>query len=306
MPTRVRELYLKMRAKGEGSEEELSWLSMDRDLDMAIFEFAPGSMLVKDKQKHKVVGFTGNLIDPERRGNKIVVHPPMTSWISEYGYVGSCLACGAATHEREAPAGAVRCDDCHGDLLPANFRHYISPTAFRTDFRPEAGDLDEIGIMSTRTVATVAREGKPQDVGSIRIHAGAGTTIMQLNDGRPNELGEQELFTVDLMTDQEVVQFRKSLQLTMQAIDQEVSIDRKNMRFLKSDDGVGQFGLFARKATDAVFVEAMKFNQRLNIDLVAKAGERTHIAARAAAISATHLLVQKAALELDVSIGLQI
>ena len=301
MPTRVRELYLKMRTKGEGSEEELSWLSMDRDLDMAIFEFAPGSMLVKDKQKHKVVGFTGNLIDPERRGNKIVVHPPMTSWISEYGYVGSCLACGAATHEREAPAGAVRCDDCHGDLLPADFRHYVSPTAFRTDFRPEAGDLDEIGIMSTRTVATVAREGKPQDVGSIRIHAGAGTTIMQLNDGRPNELGEQELFTVDLMTDQEVVQFRKSLQLPMQAIDQEVSIDRKNMRFLKTDDGVGQFGLFARKATDAVFVEAMKFNQRLNIDLVAKAGERTHIAARAAAISATHLLVQKAALELDVA-----
>ena len=46
---------------------------------------------------------------------------------------------------------------------------------------------------------------------------------------------------------------------------------------------------------------ALCLNPRLNIDLVAKAGERTHIAARAAAISATHLLVQKAALELDVA-----
>jgi hypothetical protein len=44
-----------------------------------------------------------------------------------------------------------------------------------------------------------------------------------------------------------------------------------------------------------------RFNPRLNIDLVAKAGDRTHIAARAAAISATHLLVQKAALKLDVA-----
>lgn len=301
MPTRVRNLYLKMQVKGSGADEDLSWLSMDRDLDMAIFEFAPGSMLVKDKQKHKVIGFTGNLISPERRGNKIVVHPPLTNWIGEYGYVGACLACGAATHERELPVSSVRCDDCHGDLYPGDFRHYISPSAFRTDFRPEAGDLDEIGIMSTRTVATVAREGVPQDVGSIRIHAGAGTTIMQLNDGRPDDLGEQQLFEVDVTTDLEVAEFRRGLQLPIQAIDKEISGDPKNRRFLKTDEGVGQFGLFARKATDAVFVEARRFNRRLNIDLVAKAGERTHIAARAAAISATHLLVQKAALELDVA-----
>lgn len=63
------------------------------------------------------------------------------------------------------------------------------------------------------------------------------------------------------------------------------------LNFLRTDDGIGQFGLFARKATDAVFVEAMRLNERLNIDLVAKAGVRTNIAARAAAISATHLMV---------------
>jgi hypothetical protein len=168
-------------------------------------------------------------------------------------------------------------------------------------FRPEDGDIDEVGVMSTRTVATVAREGKPQDVGSIRIHAGAGTTIMQLNDGRPNELGEQQLFEVEIMTDQEVATFPRGVQLPLEAIDTSVSIKDKNRRFQRTDDGIGQFGLFARKATEAVFVEAKLFNQRLNIDLVAKAGDRTHIAARAAAISATHLLVQKAALKLDVA-----
>jgi len=301
MPTRVRNLYLGMRTKGKGSTEEHSWLSMDRDLDMAIFEFAPGSMLVKDKQKHRAIGFTGSLLDPERRGRNILVQPPMTNWISEYGFVGWCTDCGSATHERERPGATVRCDDCHGEVPPGDFRHYISPSAFRTDFRPEEGDVDEVGVMSTRTVATVAREGTPQDVGSIRIHAGAGTTIMQLNDGRPNELGEQQLFQVEIMTDQEVATYPRGVRLETQAIDTEVSIDARNRRFLRTDDGIGQFGLFARKATDAVFVEAMRCNPRLNIDLVAKAGVRTNIASRAAAISATHLMVQKAALELDVA-----
>jgi hypothetical protein len=124
---------------------------------------------------------------------------------------------------------------------------------------------------------------------------------MQLNDGRPNELGEQQLFEVAIMTDQEVATFPRGVQLPLQAIDTSVSIKYKNRRFQRTADGIGQFGLFARKATEAVFVEAIHFNERLNIDLVAKAGDRTHIAARAAAISATHLLVQKAALKLDVA-----
>jgi Lhr-like helicase len=301
MPTRVRNLYLGVHRTGRGSDEELSWLSMDRDLEMAIFEFAPGSLLVKDKEKHKAVGFTGRLLDPERRGKNILVQPPMTNWVSEYGFVGWCSRCGAAKHERERPVVGAQCDDCRADMQAVDFRYYISPTAFRTDFRPEDGDLDEVGVMSTRTVATVAREGTAQDVGSIRIHAGAGTTIMQLNDGRPNDLGEQQPFEVEMMTDQDVTTFPRGVQLQNQAIDTEVSIKDKNKRFQRTGDGIGQFGLFARKATDAVFVEAVRFNERLNIDLVAKSGERTHIAARAAAISATHLLVQKAALELDVA-----
>lgn len=301
MPTRVRNLYLGMVANGSGSDEELSWLSMDRDLEMAIFEFAPGNLLVKDKEKHKSIGFTGSLLDPERRGRQINIQPPMTNWISEDGFVGWCVTCGAAKHERERPSVSLRCDDCREDILPGEFCHYVSPSAFRTDFRPEDGDLDEVGVMSTRTVATVAREGKPQDVGSIRIHAGASTTIMQLNDGRPNELGEQQLFEVEIMTDQEVATYPRGVQLPFQAIDTSVSIKSKDRRFQKTDDGIGQFGLFARKVTDAVFIEAVRFNELLNIDLVAKAGDRTHIAARAAAISATHLLVQKAALKLDVA-----
>ena len=44
-----------------------------------------------------------------------MAHPPVTHWISEYGFVGWCAACGAAKHERERPVGEVQCDDCRAD-----------------------------------------------------------------------------------------------------------------------------------------------------------------------------------------------
>ncbi|MEA2895972.1 MAG: hypothetical protein QOJ84_1587 [Bradyrhizobium sp.] len=301
MPTRVRNLYLGMLREGSGNAEEISWLTMDRDLEMAIFEFAPGTLLVKDKEKHKAIGFTGNLLEPERRGRNIVVGQPVTNWFSDEAYVGWCASCGAAKHERDAPPRAVACDDCRMDIEADVFRRYVSPSAFRTDFRPEDGDLDDVGQMATRTVATVLHEGQPRDVGSLRIHAGAGTTIMHLNDGAPDDLGVPKFFEIEMASDLEVAKYPKGIVLPDQAIDVNVDLRDRQRRWPPVAPGIGRFGLFARKETDAVYVEANSFNRRLNIDLVAKTGERLNIAARAAAISATHLLVQKAALELDVA-----
>jgi hypothetical protein len=203
-----------------------------------------------------------------------------------------CAGCGAAKHERDRPALPVECDDCRAEILPAEFQRYVSPTAFRTDFRPEDGDLDEVGQMSTRTVATVLREGQPKDVGSLRVHAGAGTMIMHLNDGPPDALGEQQPFEIEMTTDVEVARIPRGVNLEDQAVEINVNLKDRIKRWPKTADGIGQFRLFARKATDAVYVEALKFNPRLNVDLVAKSGQRTNIAARSAAISATHLLVQ--------------
>lgn len=59
--------------------------------------------------------------------------------------------------------------------------------------------------------------------------------------------------------------------------------------------------MVSRKETDAIYIEAMHFDPRLALDLVAKRGGMSQVSVRAAALSATHLLVQKAALELDVA-----
>jgi hypothetical protein len=61
------------------------------------------------------------------------------------------------------------------------------------------------------------------------------------------------------------------------------------------------FGLIARKETDALYLEILDFDPRLTLDRVARRGDSSHLPTRAAAISATQILVQLAALNLDVS-----
>ncbi len=71
MPTRVRVLDLGLRAERDVPSPDIEWSTMDRDLDLAVFEFAPGAILTKDKQKHKVIGFSGSLAEPQRRGKNL-------------------------------------------------------------------------------------------------------------------------------------------------------------------------------------------------------------------------------------------
>ena len=304
MPTRVRQLYLGLGREGEGPQTDFFWSQMDRDLDMAIFEFAPGSVLVKDKQKHRSIGFTGSLMEPQLRGTTVELGQPVSHWFGDDAYVAWCPTCGAAKHRGELPRVALGCDDCPGQIEPAYFRHYLTPNAFRTDFKPEDNDLDDVGQMAIRTIATVLREGNPADIGSIRVHRGANTTVMNLNDGVENEEGEASFFNVDVVTDNRVpVPGRQSATaLSEQAIAPEHITPNNNGRWTSANAGlIGPFGLVSRKETDALYLEVMDFDTRLCLDLVAKRGDMFQISARAAAISATHLLVQKAALELDVA-----
>jgi hypothetical protein len=182
MPTRVRQLYLGLAREGDGPQPDFFWSEMDRDLDMAIFEFAPGSVLVKDKQKHRAIGFCGSLAEPQLRGNVIDL-AQLSDWFADEAHVAWCPTCGAAKHLAEEPRARLECDDCTGEIQPADFHRYLSPNAFRTDFKPEANDLDDIGQMAIRTIATVLREGDPVHAGNVRIHRGASTTVMNLNDG---------------------------------------------------------------------------------------------------------------------------
>jgi Lhr-like helicase len=302
MPTRVRDLYLGLVRDSDGPQAEYFWSSIDRDLEMAIFEFAPGSILVKDKRKHLAIGFTGPLLDPESRGNTNVIDlgAPVAAWFGDVAYVARCPTCGAAKHEPDRPSQALVCDDCGSEMGPNLFQQYLTPSAFRTEFR-EDHEMDDVGQMALRTVATVLRQGTPSDYEGIRVHRGAGAMVLHLNDGIEDEQGDSSFFNVDLVSDNRAFTRRRTTSLPEQAIDSAIVQHLPpDPRWRVEQANVGPFGLVSRKETDAIYLEIMDFDRRLALDLVARRGEMFQVSARAAAISATHLVVQKAALELDV------
>jgi hypothetical protein len=302
MPTRVRQLYLELRPASDDKEEtDFVWSTMDRDLDTAVFEFAPGSVLTKDKQRHKVVGFSGALAPPERRGKDLDlgVH---SEWIESKHQVALCLSCGSASYSLGRPQSPRPCEDCKVDIDPSEFQDYITPAAFRTDFRPGDTDLDTVGRMAVRTVATVLHGGEAVEVGSLCVRRGAGVTIMQLNDG-PDEDGKATRFTTRDVEDAgvRVPRMKVSPLVSGQAIVTDELSRPGAGRWTSNGATERTFGLISRKETDALYLELMHFDPRLTLDRVARRGENSHLPTRAAAISATQILVQKAALDLDVS-----
>ncbi|WP_313080107.1 helicase-related protein, partial [Atlantibacter sp.] len=302
MPTRVRNLYLGLRrTKGLNDQTEYEWSTMDRDLDLAVFEYAPGSVLIKDKKKHEVIGFTGNYREPQIKNNRVEDLSTVGSWLESCSHVAICPACGSAKLEPSQPDNDINCEDCGAPINPSEFKLYITPAAFRTDFEPK-DDIDSFTRMSLKTTATVLHKGTSEDYDSFIVRRGA-VTILRLNDGPINGEKEGERFTVDLATDQKapvpLANRRPSIK-GEQAIDSGWLKSHNNSRW-RCNGEKKSFGLVSSKETESLHLELMKFDSRLNLNMVARYGEYMNLPTRAAAISATQILTHKAALYLDVS-----
>ena len=123
-PTRVRYLYHKRPMQGgPWPPEEV----VDRPIDIAISQFAPGSETVKEGLIHTAVG----VVDYQRHGNRAVEQPdPLGPPIS----VGVCRHCQAIDASSPPPPS---CQVCNGP--PADYRviDLSQPAGFRTFYRHE-------------------------------------------------------------------------------------------------------------------------------------------------------------------------
>ena len=134
MPTRVRNLY-----RGLTRNHPREWQTTDRDLDIAIYEFAPGSVLVIDKQEHRCIGLTPDLAPPLPKKEAI----PLLGdgdWRTETFLLIQCRECQAWRRLTGEEQGApLACEACGKELDTDAPFHCVVPAAFRTDFRPGLG-----------------------------------------------------------------------------------------------------------------------------------------------------------------------
>ncbi len=125
-PTRVRTLY---SAKPDAARDFDSAKVAERDIEIAVSNFAPGSEVIKDKRKHIVVGF-GHWT---RQGNRVV---SSSSPLGPRHTLLNCAACGAVQELSEG--SAETCPVCDQAVGPITM---YEPQGFVTDFQPT--DFDD-------------------------------------------------------------------------------------------------------------------------------------------------------------------
>ena len=122
MPSRTRLLYHRLRDRAS---------TIDRELELSITEFAPGSEKTKDKVIHTAIGFTAPLRQIHSQWLPSYQDPlPYRRWMLR------CKDCGYNS-TREIPVSDNACPDCGmpaGDNSRFSQFQIAVPPAFRTDF----------------------------------------------------------------------------------------------------------------------------------------------------------------------------
>lgn len=172
-PTRVRQFH-HARRSDRTSAFRLQHNVVDRDLELAINEYSPGSEIIKDKVKHRAVGLAHYWI----RGNKVVAESDPLGNIMTVGmcnscqmlYTGNevpdvCTSCGSVRDADESGYKSIRLTE------PQGFRSEWKKRDFKEEFEwssrssvprlaHNANDSDSMEYaVSERNMSYLVREG---------------------------------------------------------------------------------------------------------------------------------------------------
>lgn len=280
MPSRVRLLYHKLEF--DKLEKAMVPRTIERDLDLAITEFAPGSQRTKDKRVHKAIGFTAPLVYRRNRWIPTSKDPlPSPRWMAK------CEHCHRTrTSDSQPSENACPWCGCGINDKPA-FRifRFAVPLAFRTNLgqgedAKEEGELLAVGV-STTAESYLGTYSSVQGTNSSVAYYGAGR-VYRVNDRRG------ELFSGSLGRS-----LKNRMTLDQQWIDN---------RFQSTDDLDGfvptqspdQIAIVAPKTTDVLHIRPNTTLPGLTLDPLESAG------VKAAYYSAAFILRSIASEKLDI------
>jgi DEAD/DEAH box helicase domain-containing protein len=274
MPSRVRLLYHQLVSE--------TAKTIDRDLDLAITEFAPGSQRTKDKRIHQSIGFTAPLLYTSGRWVSSSTDPlPARRWMSR------CERCHFTRTSDQQPADIIcpQCG-CGTDEQPA-FRvfRFAVPSGFRTSLGPGVDakeDQESIG-----SAAASVAESDPNPCVQV---PGTNSALAFTEAGRVYRLNTRrnQLFRGSCG-----IATRRNISLQDQWIDE---------RFQTADDLVfatpspsEDIALTSPKTTDLLRIRPVTVPLGVNLDPLASSG-----GVKAAFYSAAFILRSAAAERLDI------
>ncbi|MGV0876456.1 DEAD/DEAH box helicase [Martelella sp. FLE1502] len=301
MPTRSRNLYVGLNL---GADRETEWDTIDRDQDMAIFDFAPGSVRTREKLKHLCVGFTGSLKAPDPYKDDLSLpQTPFNDWRKDDFSLWFCSSCGAWTKGTEH---TLKCGSCDADLTNTPIR-CITPAAYRTDFRP-AEEAVGSKVGQRITLASLGKVDEHRTDRNIEVKFADRSEVFLVNPGERTEDGfsgyvVQEVTDVDAR-DLKWMRGAPTLRLANQAVASDV-VNEDGSRWRGDGTEISAW-LASPKITNSLQIAPLKTNPRLrladmDVGLSIQRRDADKTSVRAAAITATEILMQRAALELDIA-----
>lgn len=275
MPSRVRQFYHGLRGRNA--------LTIDRELDLAVTEFAPGSQRTKDKRIYRAIGFTAPLFRQANRWRSGPEDPlPSRRWMAR------CEQCHyTATHDTEPSGTSCPNCGCPQDGEP-QFRvfPYAVPLAFRASLGPGSDALEDAEFLPIG-VATVAES----DQQPCQKATGTNSAIAFSKLGRVYRVNNRQglLFSGSIGTAQ---RGSNGHRLENQWIDQRFQ-NSDQLQFTRSSDPES-IAIVAPKTTDLLRVRPESVRPGLWLDPVGAAG------IRAAYYSAAFILRAVSAERLDI------
>jgi len=276
MPSRTRLLYHKLSRDNA--------LTIDRDLELAISEFAPGSQKTKDKAIHTAVGFTSPLFIRGQRWFARHEDPlPYKRWFQH------CKSCGfTSTSEEMLPDDYCRgCGQPHDENKIYVQYQIVTPQAFRTDLSPgkDAKEEENVHFGVPSALAESCDSGLQESLQDMNCHISLSDSgrVWRVNDNA-GRLFEGSVVDTPPPPIQRSDQ-RSIPRLSNQWIES---------RFVDIDeDALERYALAAGKTTDILRISPIGVPLGINLN-------PRHIQVRAAAISAAFLIQRLLADRLDI------
>ncbi|WP_223620594.1 DEAD/DEAH box helicase [Lysobacter sp. ESA13C] len=319
MPTRVRNLYVNTRDARASRQTE--WTAIDRDLDLAVYEFAPGSVLVKDKHEHLCVGFTGPLRSFLFKKPPGIHVDPMSPAFGDPFWMLECVSCGSWFRHDTKPVDDIGdCDSCGEPLSPERSNECREPLGFRTNFRPstDANSDGPSGRHRSIQSETINLNFGESSGSNLSLKIGSPVRTYRLNRGALDTNTPGKWLGYSASLGEQVLRRRpREAFLNNQMIaDEFIGTTEAPNDFSPyggaNAQAINGVWLAAPKTTDSLYFAPSVVPPGLSIERVV--GPRTldgrhglevldalgRTAVRASALSATFILVNRAALALDV------
>lgn len=304
MPTRVRLLHTRPIDQGK-------FLSMDRGLDVAIQEFAPGKVLIQDKRRYFTAGYSGN------RFQKLHNNTGGNSFLSTPESIGiernliECSRCLSWSTSDQNIKPVTKCKSCGAELSGSSSYSVVTPNGFITTMVPRNPEdaTEELHTKASRTSIALSEELNLIKISgsNLSISISSQSQVFRLNRG---EYIDNQWTGLTANKGKLKIPYRKNGIRQVMYLDN-VWVDPIASELDSGDEKVSgrfrrgyeheskNFYLGAPKITDSLILLPQSINSRLQIVRTSQSDERLLTTPfRSGALSALFILVYHASREL--------